>query len=396
MSDDRLFIAVVGTIRRIEPDTSPAPLQMTDELALHVLRRPDLQAGKVYSAWERGDEIARPSPAKRALMLSNPLSLGPDEPMQIIGTKGSRVIGRIDLIAGRIVAGEVDTPVLWGSEYFVPKEDRDTMMGVMLLMKTQQVFHTVGAHGPSQMAYPLYSRLKWADVPLQRFILLRRARSIVRHYVGRGALGLLARLGAEAALAALRATHSVRGATLGLAAREVPKMPSELDAALASPSAKARGHRSAAWINWLLANHFGGNGARHERRLFLVTRAGSSEPVGYFLLKIKFLPVATHRGFADLTLASLADARTFDPARCGPRALAMLAFREASLLGADALEVCAGPTDPPVFTHSMGFLSAGQMHLMLRAASPSPLADPRWRRPENWDIRLGDGEYVPN
>jgi hypothetical protein len=369
---------------------------MTDQLALHVLRRPDLQAGTIYSSWARGDELARPTEAKRALMLDNPLSIGPDEPMQIIGTKGGRVIGRMDLIAGRLMAGAVEAPLLWGSEYFVPEEDRATMMGVMLLMKTQQAHHTVGAHGPSQMAYPLYAKLKWIDVPLQRYILLRNSRSIVRRYIGEGPLGSLARLGADAALAVHRVAVAARRLTGGLKATETPRMPDELDAALQPPSDKARGHRSAAWINWLLRHSFGGGGRRHERRLFLVRRPGATDPVGYFLLKLKFLPVATHRGFPDLTLASLADAASFDAARCSPRSLAMLAFKAAAELGADAMEVCGGPGDPPVYDRWLGFLPAGQMHLMLRAAPPSPLADPRWKDPKQWGIRLGDGEYVPS
>lgn len=368
---------------------------MSDQLALHILRRPDVQAGTIYSTWERGDELARLSEAKRAMMLDNPLTLGPDEPMQIIGTKGGRVIGRMDLIAGRLIAGATDVPLLWGSGYFVPEEDRATMMGVMLLMKTQQAHHTVGAHGPSQMAYPLYAKLKWIDVPLQRYILLRSARSIVRRYVGGGPLGAAARAGANLALAAHRALLAVRGVTAGLNYTPIDRMPAELDAAIAPPSDKARGHRSAAWINWLLRHSFG-EGPRHERRLFLVTRPGATDPLGYFLLKIKFLPVATHRGFPDLTLASLADATSFDLARCPPRALAMLAFRAAAEHGADALEVCQGPSDPPTYSRTLGFVPAGQMHLMLRAAPPSPLADPRWKQPEHWSIRLGDGEYVPS
>lgn len=330
------------------------------------------------------------------MILDNPLSIGPDEPMQIIGTKGNRVIGRMDLIAGRLMAGASEAPVLWGSEYFVPEEDRGTMMGVMLLMKTQQVYHAVGAHGPSQMAYPLYSKLKWLDVPLQRYILLRNSRSIVRRYIGGGPLGATARFAADTALAVHRAALAVSNLTGGLKAVEIARMPDEFDTALQRPSEKARGYRSAAWINWLLRHHFGGGSHRHERRLYLVQRPGSTEPLGYFLLKVKFLPVATHRGFPDLTLASLVDSALFDPARCSARAMAMLAFKVAGALGADALEVCQGPGDPAVYDRWLGFLPAGQTHLMLRAVAPSPLADPRWKSTGNWSIRLGDGEYVPN
>lgn len=369
---------------------------MTDALALHVLRRPDLEAASIYSSWVDGDRLARPSPAKREMMLDNPLSIGPDEPMQIIGTKGSRVIGRIDLIAGRLLVADQATPILWGSEFFVPDADRSTMMGAMLLLRCQQMYHTLGAHGPSQMAYPLYSKLKWIDVPYQRYVIMSNSRPVVRRYVHAGAAGLAHRvanvglLGHKAYMGALRAQ-----AAANLAARHVPEMPAELDSALRPASSLIRGYRGVDWINWVLKHRFS-DASRHERHLFLVQQEERSDPVGYFMLKVKFHTVATSRAYPDLTLASLVDAQSFSPEKCSHEAIVHLAFRETYRLNADALEVADRPGAREGFYRSIGALPAGLMHLMVRAAAPSPLNDPAYREPAQWDIQLGDGEYIPN
>ena len=369
---------------------------MNDPLALHVLTRSDLESGETYHRWARGEELALPTPQKRAMMLANPHSRGPDEPVQIIGTKGDRVIGRIDLIAGQLRAAGERLPICWGSQFFVPEADRSTMMGPMLLMKTNQVHHTLGAHGPSQMASPLYAKLKWAEVPLQRWVMLRKSRSVVRRYLGSGPLGGIARTGVDAALVFHRGYVGARrlSAAGGLSAERVERMPESFDSLLAPADDRARGERSAEWINWNLSHSFGGSEGRHERALYLVKPRGSDDVLGYFLLKVKFYPLATHRGFPDLTLATLADSRVFDRARCSDEALTLLSFVAAGELGADALEVCDPPGVRAGFYKSLGFLPAGTMRLFFRAVAPSPLADPRWKDPANWDIRFGDGENI--
>lgn len=370
---------------------------MTNALSLHVLRRADLEAATIYAGWEDGERLARPSSIKRALMLENPMSQGLDEPMQVIGLKGQRVIGRIDLIAGRIVTGEHQSPILWGSEFFVPEEDRSTMMGAMLLLRCQQIFHTIGAHGPSQMAYPLYAKLKWIDVPYQRYVVIFRSKPVVRRYVRVPAAASVAAGLSDAALLGHKAYLGLRRgfAASGLSAREVPAMPAELDAPLRRQSPLVRGYRGVDWINWSLKHHFS-DASRHERRLFLVHAKGATDPIAYFMLKIKFLPVATSRAFPDLTLCSLVDAICFDESRCSREALVHLALREAGRLNVDALELSDRPGNRTSFYRGIGALPAGTMHLMVRAVNPSPIADASFRDPAKWDFQLGDGEYIPN
>lgn len=369
---------------------------MADELNLHVLTRRDVAEGWCYRDWDESLCTARLSSEKFRALMSNPLARAEDEPMQVIGTRGRVVIGRIDFVSGELVLDGTPAPILWGSAFYVPEAERKSMMGAMLLMKASGAFHTLGANGPSQMALPLYEKLKWNKVPLNRWIALRRSRSVVRRLVGGGALGAAARIGADVGLVGLHTLNAARRAlvTSGLRVRALAEMPGEFDEALRRSSATpgVHGHRSAAWINWLLASQFERQ-QLHRRALYLVE--GKSGPVGFFLLKVKFYPVATHRAFPDLTLATLADWGSLGGHALSDDRAMLLAMREAWRSGADALEVCAPEHAASGSLRSMGFVPAGVMSYMWRAAKPSPLADERCKNAAIWNMKYADGENVP-
>ena len=372
----------------------------SDQVQLHVLSRRKLAEGSVYAGWDESICSARLSAEKHRALLANPLSRDDDEPMQVIGTRGARVIGRMDLIAGELILRDGDedrtVPLLWGSNLFVPAEERKSMMGVMLVMKASAAFHTVGAHGPSQMALPLYEKLRFAKVPLDRFILLRRSASVISRYVGTGPLGGAARLAADTALVGLRGVNAIRRALAGVRMRRVDLMPSEFDGVLARPSrcTPVRAHRSSAWINWLLASQFEPQ-RRHERALYLL-EGSRGEALGYILMKVKFHATATHRAFPNLTLATLADWGIFDASRSDDLSVIHAAIRATGDLNADALEVCLQPGDARTSRlRPLGFLPAGTMSGMWKAGPKSPLAGDRFTDPSSWTLRYGDGENVP-
>src|SRR4051812_48474837 len=99
---------------------------MADQLSLHILRKGDLKSAKCYDAWDDPDRIAAPTPEKLRTLLENPLAGDDEEPIQIIGLSGKRVIGRIDLIAGSIaIAGQSPGRIFWGSHLFVPENFRN-------------------------------------------------------------------------------------------------------------------------------------------------------------------------------------------------------------------------------------------------------------------------------
>lgn len=294
------------------------------------------------------------------------------------------------------------------------------MVGAMVLMKAAVIAPTVGAHGPSQLALPLYEKLRFAAIPLERHILLQRSRSVARRYLGDGMAATAASAVGDLALLGLRGINAGRSLASGVRIRRVPAMPSEFAEVLCNdrpdpslgggdPDASGdaiptqiRGRRSIEWLNWLIGNEFGGDGesprTRHERALFLVENRRRTA-LGYLLLKVKFHRRATAREFPDLTLASLADWGVFDPRpefrdQFGS-ILVPMAIRAASAASVDALELCVAPTDPLAQRlRSFGFLRAGVMNCMVRANPASALSSIPYTKPTSWVLRYGEGETV--
>lgn len=344
---------------------------MSDPVQIHVVRRADLRSGPgPFDSDSTGFAVL--NPRKRAAILDNPLLVDDQEPVQLIGTKGGIPIGRIDLISSRILVGGQPVSILWGSEWSVPEEHRPTMVGVMLLLKLQQLGYSLGAYGPSQMAIPVYQKLKWCDLPMNRWIQIRRSRPIVERYLGSGPhTSLLSGL-ANVGLAGFRGVLNARIASRcrGLEVRDADRFPERLDPQLAQTERPIVPFRSAAWINWLLTHSFE-NDPRTRRRLILLEKGGQS--VGYAMLKVRFFPVATSRGFRNLLLGSVQDWLALDKSISDEQAM-LLGMRELGRMGVDAIEVCSPSPSVDSLLKSLGLLRAGSFHLMYRPAPKTPLA----------------------
>ena len=360
--------------------------------ALHIFRRRDLRAGLRYDGLDDPDQIAPVPPVKARTLLGNPAAGDEDEPVQIVGTEDNRVIGRLDLVPGLVRVGGETQRIHWGSDFFVAPASRRSLMGVTLVMKSQQLCAAVGASGPSQAALPLYQKLKYIDLPLPRYIMLRRSRAVVEKFIGGGVGGTAVTALADAALATHRGVVSALRAarTRGLRVEKVDRMPERLDPLLAARPQGAATYRSAAWVNWLLTHAFKED-PRNASSLYLV-RDPRDEPVAYFMTKVRFHESATHRQFRNVLLGSLQDWMIFEPSRVGLHQLVLLAARELVAAGADAVEVC---TDDPAARGTLrllGFRRVGAMHMMVRPGPTSPLARPEFRDPAAWWIRPGDGD----
>src|SRR5687768_9097548 len=155
----------------------------------------------------------------------------------------------MDLLRGEIIIEGERQPFFWGSNLYVPEQHRSTLMGVMLIMKSQSLGHA-GAFGPSQQATPVYQKLKWNDLIFRRNILLRHSRSVMEKYVKPSWLGRAAAPLVDIGLAAHRAGVSTWRAMRsgGVRLRNVDLMPADLDPLLARHDEPVQCHRSSRWI----------------------------------------------------------------------------------------------------------------------------------------------------
>jgi hypothetical protein len=367
---------------------------MGDKTALHVITKAELIAGDYSKAWDDPDGLARFTPEKRDALLSNPLSHSDGDPVQIIGTMGTQPIGRLDVIPGRIDVGMQAVPCLWTSALFVPEQYRKTLIGVSLILKMQGLCPTVAACGVSHMALPLLEKLQWRDARMPRYLALRRSLSVVQRYVRNKAAAGIARIAADAGLAAHRTLLSMwrKLRTAGLRYAPAEQLSSDMNALIQnSPARAVRVHRSCEWVNWVLKHRFDAC-PKNRRKLFYVYDR-HCKVVAYFIVAARFYSVATHREFRDLLLGSLQDWMVFDASAVGLSEIVLLATKILAQWDVDAIEVCLPPGER-VNLMRWGFVPVGELHLLARVAPNSPLARPDFQHPASWQIRPAEGDNL--
>jgi hypothetical protein len=367
-----------------------AAAEVQEKTSLHVISRAEFARGDHLARWHDPDGIVALSPPKRATLLANPLARGDDDPVQIIGTRGRRVIGRLDLLSGRLVVDGEPVDCLWGSALYVPESQRDSLMGVQLVLKMQALHHTVASCGISRLAYPLFAKLKWLDVAMPRYVLVRRSRAVLERRLP-GSVGRAAAPVADAALLGQRGLLSAwRALTArGLRCEEAEELPTEAGAALRELGADVATYRSPEWVSWLRANAFDAE-PPSRRALFLVR--DRDRPIAYFLVKARLYEEASGEGYRNLYLGSLGDWAVLEEGAIDLRRIVLFAVAELSKWGVDAVEVCVPPDEEVSSVHRLGFRRAGDLHLMVRASSRSPLADRARSNPGSWRVRPADGD----
>jgi hypothetical protein len=331
--------------------------------------------------------IAAVDAEKLVALTNNPFSWGRDRvPAQILGMSGNEVIGRLDFVPGMLWHGDHDVEILWTSRLYVAPEHRSTLMGLKLILEMQRLHHTVGASGPADHIWPLFKNLHWRDVPFDRYVMVRRSRSVVGAFVTNPALARVLAVSADLALAAQRVVVEVQSrlAERGLRLAEYESAPS---GPWPRPLHEVRGARSADWMDWLLGSSFE-SGRRLRGGLFGVTAADGAL-LARFLLKSRFYPASSERTFSDMELGSLQDWELFDPSSLGFGELVTLAVGVLGSWDVDAIDISvpAGYARPP---RRLGFLRYGSMHHFVRAAPPSSLAGPE--PVGSWVLRPAEGD----
>lgn len=357
---------------------------------VHILTKRELTTDPRWDRWDDPDVIAPIPPVKQKALLENPFVGGDDDPIQIIGTLDGRVVGRLDLVGGALnVLGE-EVPCCWGSGLYVPEEFRKTLMGVKLILTLQRMHHTVGASGVSRAAYSVYKNLRWLDFELPRYVLVRHSRSVVERYLGPGPAGATARVVADTALRAYGvavrpwARHRVRR----FEAQQVSEFPIGLAPRLRVSSRAVSGHRSAAWINWLLHSHFD---EQSSRRALFTIRGPNDETAGYFLVRARKYDVLTVRSLRNLYLGSLQDWAAFDSTLTLEH-ITLLAARELAKWNVDAIEVFIPDDESSAGLRRLGFMRAGSMYVLVNGSNESPLSAQELATPSAWRVRPAEGE----
>lgn len=362
-----------------------------EPVRIEVITQAMLRAGP--HAWSDPAGISTLTPEKRQTLLDNPMVTDDQSPVQLLGVRGGEVIGRLDLLHGRIRVDGEEVPIAWGSEWYVPAEHRSSLVGVSLILKQSQIAPNIGANGISQVAVEVYKKLKWIDLPMPRWILLRRSRSVVERYAGKGPHSTIAAVLIDIGLWFHKGLLKLLWG--GLARRwkqeRVDRFPADLEPLLAKAQdpAPVSCHRSASWLNWLMSHSFKTD-SRNANLMHLV-RASDGRCVGYTVSKVRFFNVATHRGFKDVLLGAVQEFAAFDPAITEAE-LVKLAVLALDRHGVDAIEVCLDDAQIGQSLKKIGFMRVGSMHMMFKGSNKSPLSRPELCQPSSWRTRPIDGD----
>jgi GNAT superfamily N-acetyltransferase len=362
------------------------------EVGVHVRSRAELLDSAGFGRWYDPEGIAAVLPGKAHALRTNPLSRDPGEPAQLLGTYGNRVVGRMDVFPGALTVDGEEVPCLHASGLFVSPGYRHLGMGAMLLLRAQQLHHTVVACGISQQALPLYRKLRWRDVPMERYVFVRRSRSVLERYAPARAIAVLGAPPVDAALWAyrqlVRAPLALR--LRGLSCDRVDRVPPEVEDLLAAGDERVGFHRSAAWANWILENSFERD--PRERRGAYLVRDRRGELVGYFLLTARFHERASSRRLPNLLLGSLQEWLILERNALDAEQLVLLALRELGRWRVAAVEVCLAEADRLPRLRLWGFRRAGDLHLLVRGTGASPLRAAALANPRVWRVRPADGD----
>ena len=365
---------------------------MPEDLTFRIVTKSDLARGGRYDDLEDPEGIATMSDEKRAAVLTNPLSTEDSDPVQVLALHSSRVIGRMDLIRSEIWKDGETCPIYWCSALDVPVHYRGTGAGLLLILKTQSIHHTVGVCGVSRDAHPVYQRLGWMDFEMSRWVLPLTVRPLYERYVKRHIpIPLLVRVSDHALTLNNTIRRRVFGRHNGTArCRRVDRMTGEIEPKLIEHSEPIFSHRSAQWINWLLENKFSKSPSRIQHLYHIYDE--NNTVIGYFLIKTEHYPLLSQYGLPDVTMGSLMDWCIFDDQLLNQQAIIRLAIGELLKHELDAIEIFAMDEREGAFLKKMGFRRMRSLKFMFKASKQSQLSDRRSQCRELWRIMPADGD----
>jgi len=327
-------------------------------------------------------------------MLSNPLNQSDDEPMQLLGVVEDKIVGNVDLIPGKILLKNGESrKFLWVARFGVHESARSSLLGLKLIKQTQALSEIVAVCGVSQQALPVYKSFRWTHFELPRFILLRRSGSVLSRGLKSETLGRILSTVVDPMLG--RYTRwLLRETNRDLHVLMSTTKDASVSKALAFGLQETRtvctfAPRTVDGLHWRLMS---AEVQDPRDANLLITAMHGNAAVGYVLLKLRFHPVASVRGFKNVFLATLLDWMVLRPEQIDFKTIVKIACREALVQGADAVEICGSNQHEIDALRTMRLPRIGSTHFFWRAAKGCGLDDLAFREQEQWMVRVGDDD----
>ena len=344
-------------------------------------------------SWRDLDIEGRLSEEKLRLIKNNPLGLLDDDPIQIVALVDDILIGRIDIIKGRINIGNDVEPILWLSHWVTSPLFRHTGVGIFLMLRLQSMGISLGGCNVSQIAYPLYKKLGWIELALPRFILIQNCRSPMNRYLG-------TKFWVNILIKILNSFFIAQTTIIGLAVkikyrkfqvRVTKEIPDDLNTLLLQRNQNEISfYRSKEWLRWLLDEKIVNN-EKISKEIFLIYD-NKNMIIGYFLIKKKLYQTASQKGFKSIELASLQDWNVFNRSVLSDFGLVMISVKEMVKLHPDAIEICSHEKKINWLLRLIGSIPMGKISIFLKPNTKAKNKLNATHKLSSWNIRPAEGD----
>ncbi len=360
------------------------------ETSIHHLTLADICGPANDLKFDDPHGICKIGPGRMAAFQTVPLDVMPRVAGQLVGVVDGRAVGSIMFFPGELVVDGQLQAMLWGSSLYVDPSSRNTLMGIMLIMELQRLFCVVGISHVSSIVYPIYKKLGWMDMPMARYVLLRKSRSVLERFLGPGRQAALLRPVVDGALLIHRCFLEIWGrmAASGVYCKQVESVPASMDRLLDEKVGAFGFHRSSSWLNWMLGNSFDSDPRNTKRLYFVFDRRDNL--IAYFVTKAKFYEEASHRGFTNVYLESLLDWMIFDDSAVSEEIIWLMATNLLGAWGVDAVEICSNRTDAGAKLKPLGFRRTGEVNFLFTSDANGPVIEES--QAPHWRLRQIDGD----
>lgn len=357
----------------------------TSVLVVHIEELGSL--AKILEGVSDPHTLAILEPAKRRMLESNPAAAAGD-PALFLAVSGPpaerRVVGRIDVVPGRVLVGDQRQRIWYGSDFRVPVCERGTMAALLLVAELRHRCGIIAASGPSRIATELYSRLGWRDVPLTRMVIPVNPLRALSRLCGSSAAGRLAGFLAPW-------FRPVSAFPLAVAARvcrrygvdqSVTHWESSLEDICNNRIGLQGPVRDAAWLRWLLDNQR--RGYPEEGARVLVSRDTSGSARSLVLISTRRYSEDSQHPAAGLIVASIKDWWCADGRDLST--VVAHAVSDGIRQRVDCIEICVPEGMVGNIRRGFPAFRRGAQRMLFELRDGDPILD------SLTDLRAGDGE----
>lgn len=313
--------------------------------------------------------------------------------VELLGFWNNKVVGAIEYCFPLkiSIAGD-EYFVSSGSTLYVDEEYRkESGMGAFLMMEKTKIHPSKNnlSSGVSQMAFPLYKKLKYVAFETPRMMHVNHSYSVIEHYLPLGSL--VVHCLSSVIDAMLKCYSHIVYKVANLNTYECRKIKTVTDSILRiieSDKHACKEVHDKDWWDWILNNSISEGDVQKE--LYEILYNG--KVVGFFLNKIEFHESASSRGFKKVTLGSVLEWGFDENSSLDEYKTQLLAIKNMPK-DVDAVEVIS--VDDKVvskFKKSM-MMQVGCANMLIRLKG---VAKGSWEDKSLWRIRLAAADVALN